>query len=156
MDSRVTVSIRKAEARDLADLLAVLSQLAPLDPPLDSGSDTIRRAWGEIQSQPLREVLVAEAGGQVVGTVDWYLTPNLTHGGRPYVTIENFVVDSAHRRQGVGTALLNAVIAEAKGAGCYKVQLQSDIKRGDAHRFYEAVGFKPSAQGYRRYFEKRA
>ena len=151
MQSAIIVSVRRAEERDLGDLLAVLSQLHPLDPPLDSRSDSIQSAWEEMQRQPHRALLVAEVAGRVVGTIDWYLTPNLTHGGRPYGTIENFVVDSTHRRRGVGAALLNAVLAEAKLTGCYKVQLQSDLQRGDAHSVYEAVGFKPSAQGYRRY-----
>ena len=151
MESALTVSVRKAEAGDLGVLVEVLSQLHPLDPPLDSRSDSIQSAWEEMQRQPHRALLVAEVAGRVVGTIDWYLTPNLTHGGRPYGTIENFVVDSSHRRRGVGTALLQAAIAEANRTGCYKVQLQSDLQRGDAHRVYEAVGFKPSAQGYRRY-----
>ena len=155
MESAVGVLIRKAENRDLDGLLAVLSQLSPQDPPLSSQSESIGKSWQEILTQPKRELLVAEVGGRVAGTVDWYLTPNLTHGGRPYITIENFVVDSAHRRRGVGTALLNAVVAEATRAGCYKIQLQSDIKRGEAHRVYEAAGFKPSAQGYRLYIDNK-
>ena len=63
MELGVGVSIRKAETRDLADLLAVLSQLQSLDAPLDSASDTIRRAWEEIQTQSHRELLVAEVAG---------------------------------------------------------------------------------------------
>jgi GNAT superfamily N-acetyltransferase len=95
--------------------------------------------------------------GRLVGTIDSFLTANLTHGGRPYMTIENLVVDAAHRRQGVGAALINAVVTEARSVGCYKVQLLSNQARREAHRFYEKVGFLPSAQGYRMYFsEKRS
>ena len=146
----VGVLIRRAETRDLPHLLRVLAQLSQTA-PLDSESKNVQHAWEQIQIQSERALMVAEMDGQVVGTIDWYLTPNLTHDARPYITIENFVVDSAHRRRGVGGALLTAVIEEAQRAGCYKIQLQSDIKRGDAHRLYEAAGFKPSAQGYRRY-----
>jgi GNAT superfamily N-acetyltransferase len=150
MNSAADIRIRRAETYDLPDLLRVLAQLGQTR-PLDSASGNVQDAWQQIQSQPLRVLLVAEVAGRVIGTVDWYLTPNLTHDARPYITIENFVVDATNRRRGVGTALLNAVIEEAQRAGCYKVQLQSDIRRGDAHRLYEAVGFKPTAQGYRRY-----
>ena len=111
MESSLTVSVRKAEASDLGVLVEVLSQLHPLDPPLDSRSDSIQSAWEEMQRQPHRALLVAEVAGRVVGTIDWYLTPNLTHGGRPYGTIENFVVDSSHRRRGVGTR-------HGRGRGC--------------------------------------
>jgi GNAT superfamily N-acetyltransferase len=150
MNSEAGILIRRAKTRDLPELLEILAQLSQAT-PLDSDSTTVRDVWQETQAQPLRELLVAEVGGQIVGTVDWYLTPNLTHDARPYITIENFVVDSSNRRKGVGRALLNSVITEAQRAGCYKIQLQSDIKRADAHRLYEAVGFKPSAQGYRLY-----
>jgi GNAT superfamily N-acetyltransferase len=144
------IVIRRAETRDLPELLAVLGQLSQTQ-PLDSESRNVQNAWEQIQSQQHRALLVAEVGGQVVGTVDWYFTPNLTHDAQPYITIENFVVDVGHRRRGIGAALLNAVIEEAQRTGCYKIQLQSDIKRGDAHRVYEAAGFKPTAQGYRLY-----
>jgi GNAT superfamily N-acetyltransferase len=154
MESSVGASVRKAKTGDLEGLLSVLAQLKPTDSPVQFPSASIQETWGKIQAQQNRALLVAEMAGRIVGTVDWYLTPNLTHGGRPYITIENFVVDSAHRRRGVGTALLNAVIEEAKRAGCYKIQLQSDIRRGEAHRVYERAGFKPSSQGYRLYFEK--
>ena len=150
MPSAGQVVIRKAETRDLRDLLIVLAQLGQAT-PLSAESQNVQHAWRQIEAQPHRVLLVADVGGRVVGTVDWYLTPNLTHDARPYTTIENFVVDAAYRRRGVGAALLNAVIVEARRAGCYKIQLQSDIKRGDAHRVYEAAGFKPSAQGYRLY-----
>jgi GNAT superfamily N-acetyltransferase len=154
MESSVGASVRKAKTGDLEGLLAVLAQLNSADSPVQFPSAGIQETWGKIQAQQNRALLVAEIAGRIVGTVDWYLTPNLTHGGKPYITIENFVVDSAHRKRGIGTALLHRVIEEAKRAGCYKVQLQSDVRRGEAHRVYERAGFKPSSQGYRLYFEK--
>src|SRR5678815_1781583 len=64
--------IRKAETRDLQDLLGVLAQLGQTT-PLSSASENVQNVWQQIQSQPYRALLVAEVFGRVVGTVDWYL-----------------------------------------------------------------------------------
>jgi hypothetical protein len=44
-------------------------------------------------------------------------------------------------------------MALAKSAGCYKVILTSDNRRERAHKFYKSLGFEPSAQGFRFYFQ---
>ena len=143
--------IRRAVDTDFDGLLPILSQLHP-ESPLDPSSAAIRNSWQQIKTEPGRSLLVAEVGGRLVGTIDCFITANLTHDGRPYATIENLVVDASCRRQGVGTALVDAVLSEARRTGCYKVQLLSNRMRRDAHSFYERVGFQPSAQGYRIYF----
>ena len=41
---------------------------------------------------------------------------------------------------------------KAIAAGCYKVQLLSDKKRSEeAHKFYQAIGYNPTAEGFRMY-----
>lgn len=89
----------------------------------------------------------------VVGTVDCTVLPNLTRGTRPFMLVENVVVAAAHRRAGVGSALLEAAVRLAHQAGCYKVQLLSRTERDTAHAFYESRGFRAVAQGYRLYFD---
>jgi GNAT superfamily N-acetyltransferase len=51
------------------------------------------------------------------------------------------VTDSRHRRKGIGRTVLNMAIGYAAQENCYKVVLQSSIKRKDAHAFYERIGF---------------
>ena len=139
-----------AEEADLPALLALYADLHPADQAL--ALDVALPVWRQIQAQPGRRVLLAECGGQPAGTADCTILPNLTRGGRPFMLVENVVVGQAHRRRGVGTALLAAASDLARSAGCYKAQLLSWADRTGAHAFYEACGFAPSAQGYRRYF----
>jgi ribosomal protein S18 acetylase RimI-like enzyme len=89
----------------------------------------------------------------VIGTVDCAALPNLTRGARPFMLVENVVVSGEYRRAGVGSALLEAAMRLARQAGCYKVQLLSRAERSAAHAFYESRGFRPVAQGYRRYLD---
>ncbi|CAJ60404.1 Putative acetyltransferase (partial) [Frankia alni ACN14a] len=45
------------------------------------------------------------------------------------------------------------VVRAARSANCYKVQLLSRNDRSEAHLFYEATGFAPSAAGVRMYLD---
>jgi hypothetical protein len=40
-------------------------------------------------------------------------------------------------------------VAEAKKAGCYRISLDSNNVRKEAHKFYESLGFKGSSIGFR-------
>jgi GNAT superfamily N-acetyltransferase len=42
----------------------------------------------------------------------------------------------------VGRAMMAHAIEQCRKAGCYKLALSSNLKREDAHRFYESLGFE--------------
>jgi GNAT superfamily N-acetyltransferase len=148
----VRITTRSAVEGDLPVLLLLYAELHPDDPalPLEVALDN----WRAIESHAGRTVLVAESGGVVVGTADCSTLANLTRGGRPFMLVENVVVTAAFRRAGVGSALFDAVIGLAREAGCYKIQLLSRAARQGAHAFYESLGFRTVAQGYRLYLDK--
>ena len=52
-----------------------------------------------------------------------------------------------HRNRGLGAAMLEWAIGEARRRSCGLVQLTSDKSRSDAHRFYERLGFVASHEG---------
>lgn len=110
-----------------------------------------RKAFREIRAAPGHELLVAEEGGKVVGTMMLIIVPNLSHGGLPWAGVENVMVDAEYRRHGIGKLLMDYVLAQAKKAGCYKIQLISDKSRKEAHKFYRALGYKASGHGFRMY-----
>ncbi len=51
------------------------------------------------------------------------------------------VVASKHKRSGIGRKLLTALEIVARDAGCTKLEVTSGAGRGDAHAFYEALGY---------------
>jgi GNAT superfamily N-acetyltransferase len=55
------------------------------------------------------------------------------------------------RGRGVGSAMIRWAIDEARASGAALVQLTSDARREDAHRFYERLGFKKSHEGFKYY-----
>jgi N-acetylglutamate synthase-like GNAT family acetyltransferase len=144
--------IRDATEADLPRLVELLAHLAldepreELGPPLPEG---YRRALEEIEDDHRQRLLVVEADGRVVAAAVLMIIPNLSHQGRPYAIIENVVVDAAERGAGHGELLMLYATEEARRAGCYKLTLTSNKRRGDAHRFYERLGFKATHEGYR-------
>jgi putative acetyltransferase len=71
---------------------------------------------------------VAELGGEVVGYAD--LQPN--------GYIDHFFVSGTYHRNGIGSLLMEHLLAEAKSLGLY--ELASDVSRS-AQPFYEKFGF---------------
>ena len=116
-----------------------------------SPGDNYQRVYNEIQNVPGYELLVVEENGIVLGTMVLLIIPNLSHSALPWAVIENMMVDSSYRRRGLGRLLIDYAIARAKEAGCYKIQLSSNKKRPEAHRFYQSSGFEDSAHGIRMY-----
>ncbi|MCH7715626.1 MAG: GNAT family N-acetyltransferase [Gemmatimonadetes bacterium] len=144
--------VRHATEADLPRIVELLAQLSldesreELGPPLP---ETCRRAFQQIQADPNQRLLVAEAGGRVVGTASLLIVPNLSHRGRPYAIVENVVVDATERGAGYGELLLRYAMEEARRAGCYKLSLTSNKRRTDAHRFYGRLGFQATHEGFR-------
>jgi GNAT superfamily N-acetyltransferase len=75
--------------------------------------------------------------------------PGLTHRGMRRGQIEGVRVAAGERGSGVGTAMLEWAVEECSKRGCGLVQLTTDERRADAHRFYEALGFRPTHRGYK-------
>lgn len=80
-----------------------------------------------------------QAGRQaVVGLCSVYIDiESVRYGLRGWV--EDLAVSPAHRSGGVGAALLRAARGWAKQHGATHLELDSGIRRVDAHRFYERL-----------------
>jgi len=145
-------AIREATADELPRLVALLDQLSLDGSREDIGTplaDAYHAAFDRIHADANQRLLVMEQEGELVGSLVLYIVPNLTHGGTPYATVENVVIDERLRGSGLGRRLMEHAIEQAKAAGCYKVALTSHKDRNDAHRFYESLGFVSTHEAYR-------
>lgn len=105
-----------------------------------------------IRDDPKQRIVVAERDGVLCGfaVLNHVVRPeNPFMSERNYLDIDEFCVDEAYRRQGVGTALIDFARAYAKEQGLERVELNVWEFNKDALAFYEAAGF----QTYRRYME---
>ena len=148
-------TIRLAAEKDIPRILELLGELVISTSPSETGRKATaadyKSVFAQIKARPGQHLLVAEADGKILGTMVLIIVPNLSHGGLPWAGVENVMVDADYRRHGIGKLLMDYALAEAKKAGCYKIQLISDKTRTEAHKFYRALGYKASGYGFRRY-----
>ncbi len=143
------VAVRTAVHDDLTDAVRLYRQLYPeVDLRVD---EAVAAAWAATLATPDRTVLLAEVGGVVVGTADLTVLANAARAGRPYLLVENVVVDAGARRAGVGRALLAAARAHGEAAGCSELQLSAD--EPGAFAIHEAAGLAAAARTYEQYLD---
>jgi len=143
------IRVRRARASDLGALRELYRQLH-LDNYRDipASPAKIRREFSRLSRDPRHQLLVAEAGGRIVGTTHVIVVPHLGHGLKPFAVVENVVVDASCRTSGVGRALMAEAGRVARRRRCYKLSLTTNRERRGAHRFYERLGWRKSHFGY--------
>jgi GNAT superfamily N-acetyltransferase len=132
-------TVRKAEERDLAGVLALYRELRPHDPVLAPGA--AREAFATLLARRDVHLVVCEAEDTLAATCMLAIIPNLASGARPFGVIEHVVTLLAHRKRGYARLVLEHALEKAWSAGCYKVILLSGVRRTEAHKLYESVGF---------------
>lgn len=147
---RATYDLRRAarsDVRAIVDLIAADQIGATRD-----GGDLApyERAFAAIDADPAQLLaVVTDSGGEVVGTLQITFIPGLARRGALRAQIEAVRVREDHRGQGLGHEMFAWAIDEARRRGCALVQLTSDKRRTDAHRFYGRLGFEPSHEGFK-------
>jgi GNAT superfamily N-acetyltransferase len=147
------VLLREAARADLAALIALYA-----DDELSTGGDggddlaPYLRTFEVIDADPSHLLVVAEAGSDVVGTLQLSVLPTLVRRGALRAQLEAVHVRSDHRGSGLGSAMVGWAVEEARRRGCAVVQLTSQKRRADAHRFYLRLGFANSHEGFKLVF----
>ncbi len=146
------VVFRHAVAEDLQAIVALLAD-DPIGRSRESAGAQLdpryTEAFAAIERDPNQLLAVAERDGRVVGCLQLSCIPGLTRRGLWRGQIEGVRVAAGERGGGTGRAMLLWAIEECRRHGCGLVQLTSDSRRADAHRFYEALGFRATHRGYK-------
>ncbi|HEY6745515.1 MAG TPA: GNAT family N-acetyltransferase [Mycobacteriales bacterium] len=144
--------LREAVRADVPALVSLLAQdqLGARRDGIAGAADlrAYEAAFEEIDRDPAHLLVVAETpAGAVAGTMQLSVLPGLARRGSRRAQIEAVRVAESHRGQGLGSAMIRWALAEAGRRGCALVQLTTDKRRADAHRFYERLGFVASHEG---------
>ena len=145
--SAAGVSFRRAESADVAGVVALLA-----DDPLGRSRESLElapylAAFEAIDADPGQLLLIGESAGRVVATFQLSFIPGLARGGALRAQIEAVRVAESARGTGLGSAMIEWAIEEARRRGCVLVQLTTDKSRVEAHHFYERLGFVASHEG---------
>jgi GNAT superfamily N-acetyltransferase len=127
--------IRAASAQDAAELARLIDELGyPVTSEEIEARLKILEAAGEC-------ALVAEQDGKVVACLTTSTTKVL-HRPAPVGRISMMVVDEALRGHGIGAELVAAAEGLLAQRGCQLVEVTSNLRRTDAHRFWEREGYQ--------------
>lgn len=141
--------IRRAGEADLPAILVLYQELSgAYDGVQTIDAAQCERAWQRISNDPRQYLLVADIEGEVKGTLNLTVIPNLGHGGQPWGAVDNVVVATDQRGQGIGAALIEEAGNIARKERCYKIVLSSNIARKKAHDFYRRMGWKETHVGF--------
>jgi GNAT superfamily N-acetyltransferase len=129
-----TVRIRRATVEDAA-AMAALS--AVLGYPVEADEFAARLA----RCVDARDdaVFVAADDGDVYGWIHG-ADHRLLDSGRQ-CEILTLIVDSRHRRSGIGQRLVGEIAGWASARGVPRLTVRSNVLRAESHPFYERVGF---------------
>jgi GNAT superfamily N-acetyltransferase len=150
------LTYRHATAADLPFIvhLVALDDVSDMkmDDPERLDDPVYTEALAAIDADPNQELVIAELGGERVGTLQLTYLPGIMRRGMWRGLIESVHIVPAHRNKGLGTRMMQWAIARAREKGCGLVQLTSNKERTDAHRFYRRLGFQQSHEGFKLFF----
>lgn len=130
----VEIVIADAVTDELVETFAgLIPQLSSSSPPPD------RTALEAIVDDERAALLLARVDGRIVGVLT-LATYHIPTGLRAW--IEDVVVDESARGHGVGRALSEAAVDEARRRGVKDVSLTSRPSREAANRLYRRIGFE--------------
>ena len=150
--TRDDLSIRKARREDLIAIISMLiddSLGATREQLTDPLAQEYLDAFDAIDADPNHELIVAERDHRVIGTLQISYLPGLSRKGSWRAQIEAVRVHAGARGEGLGRRLMEWSVDRARQRNCRLVQLTSDKRRTDAHRFYADLGFVASHEGYK-------
>ncbi|AZQ70158.1 MULTISPECIES: GNAT family N-acetyltransferase [Streptomyces] len=150
-DAAPALTLRPATRADLPAVLALLAdEENVVDPSTVVVTEEYERAFAAIDEDPRNELLVlVEGAGAVVGCLQATYIPGLGKGGAERALIEAVRIRADRRGGGLGRTLMTRAVERARARGCALVQLTSNKRREDAHRFYAALGFARSHDGFK-------
>jgi GNAT superfamily N-acetyltransferase len=134
-----TVHLRTAtpgDAPEIARLLALLGY------PTEATSIATR--WAKWRANGSAAIVAGGQSGGLLGVVTLFTTIVL-HRPKPIGRITALVVDENARGHGIGRALVAAAEAASLREGCGMLEVTSNMRRADAHAFYERLGFDRSS-----------
>jgi GNAT superfamily N-acetyltransferase len=143
-------AVRRARRADVTAIVALIAA-DQIGATRDGGDlAPYERAFAAIDADPAQLlVVVSDASGAVVATLQITFIPGLARRGALRAHIEAVRVREDLRGAGIGHALFTWAIEEARRRGCALVQLTSDERRAEAHRFYGRLGFTASHDGFK-------
>ncbi len=142
------IEIRAAGPADAAEVVRLVKELAENQNETCPLRDEIVQAYLKF---PGCGILLACTGRQVLGMLSYNIRPNLYHAADSCL-IEELIVKTGVRAQGIGGMLVSAIMKMAEERGCAEISVSTMPDNQGAIRFYHRHGFGDEAVYLERHF----
>lgn len=131
------MEIRKASCNDCKEIFKIINELE---------YNTLnhlefKKVFDLLINSKILTIFVAEIDDKIVGNLNLRIEPQLHHMAN-VAEVVKLAVDSNYRNQKIGSKLFTHAIKYAKNKDCVVINVSSNIKRKDAHRFYQHQGME--------------
>lgn len=135
----LVVLLRHASLRDASEIARLLTQLGHA-----TTTEQVIDRWGAWETDGNSALVASRDAETLIGLCMLHQT-RVLHRPRPLGRITALVVEEECRGQGIGRMLVTAAEDLFVRAGCGLLEVTSNLKRADAHAFYEALGYEKSS-----------
>lgn len=109
----------------------------------------------KIQGNSNYALFVAEIDSIIVGTIFGIVCNELYGECKPFLVMEDLVVDPKYRRHGIAKQLVSELELFGIKMNCSQIQFITESSREETIRFYESIGFDSSRNvGFKRKLER--
>ncbi|MBY0380861.1 MAG: GNAT family N-acetyltransferase [Xanthobacteraceae bacterium] len=144
------MGLREAKREDIPRIMELL-----MDDDLGRGREgdlsdlgPYHAAFDTIVTDPNNALYVWDEDGRLAGCLQLTFIPGLSYKGAWLAQVEGVRVDASLRGQHIGEKMMQAVMEISRRRGCRTLQLKTDKRRVDAHRFYKRLGFINSHEAF--------
>jgi ribosomal protein S18 acetylase RimI-like enzyme len=135
------MEIRKLIEDDLVSLAVLYQQFWGEVSSLEKMRTTFQR----LKRNPNYILLVADQQNNLVGSVMGIICEELYGDCKPFMVVEDVIVDKRQRRLGIASSLMKELERCASENNCNYIIFVTESERTEAHRFYESIGYKSDA-----------
>ncbi len=131
----MNLKIRKADLRDFNKIDSLSEEL------LGSSVGDRKEIFGKALENGDYLCLVAEMNKEVVGFIDMWAFPDVSHGAY-LAQVQNLVVTERMRGKGIGTRLIEEIIGVFRKRKYHELHVWTEKKNKGAIQFYKRLGFR--------------
>ena len=135
------MEIRRLTENDLVSLAVLYKQFWGEESSLEKMRATFQR----LKRNPNYILLVADQQNNLVGSVMGIICEELYGDCKPFMVVEDVIVDKRQRRLGIAPSLMRELERCAAKHNCSYIIFVTESERTEAHRFYESLGYKSDA-----------
>ena len=132
--------IRAATDSDVSQVYQLIAQLQRSARVEVVQEAAFNRQFSQALADPRFRAFVAEESGGIQGVITVWLRESLFHCGH-VALIDELIIDESSRGQGIGSRLVDHIVAYCARLGCAEVEVSTEADNLAARTFYARHGF---------------